>query len=109
MLCFLLQPLAENAVIHGVDQKSAADSDGRILISASLVDGFLLITMEDNGPGMPPDLMQQGEVNLPVSEKYGIRYVVRRIQLEYGEAANLSFSSLQPSGTRAILRLPVKS
>lgn len=109
MLCFLLQPLAENAVIHGMDQKSAADSDGRIVISASLADGFLLITMEDNGPGMPPNLMQQGGVNLPVSEKYGIRYVVRRIQLEYGEAANLSFSSLQPSGTRAILRLPVKS
>ncbi|MES1189850.1 MAG: histidine kinase [Steroidobacter sp.] len=49
---FLLQPLAENAVRHGLEPSL---SKGIITISARRIDGYVRIRVADNGAGLPPD------------------------------------------------------
>ncbi|MFQ5629074.1 MAG: sensor histidine kinase [bacterium] len=46
---FLLPPLVENAVLHGISRMEAA---GEVSIGASQYDGVLYITIKDNGPGL---------------------------------------------------------
>lgn len=49
---FLLQPLVENSIIHGLDQTKP---DGRIDIRAWQKDNYLYIEVEDNGMGIPKE------------------------------------------------------
>jgi signal transduction histidine kinase len=46
----ILQPLVENAVKHGIAPK---ERDGLIEVSASAQNGYVTITVRDNGPGLP--------------------------------------------------------
>ena len=50
MLRFILQPILENAIYHGLPQ--GLDKEGKILIAAHIVNNKLILTVEDNGDGM---------------------------------------------------------
>ena len=51
---FTLQPLVENAVIHGVAPK---EEGGRIRIRIRMRGGRTVITVTDSGQGIPPELL----------------------------------------------------
>lgn len=89
----VLQPLVENAVHHGIEQRADA---GNIEISVGIGDDRLRITVTDDGPGFPvePD------------EHIGLGNLRGRLQLHFGDAAELRWENLPEGGARVIVLLP---
>src|SRR5690606_28830817 len=52
----ILQPLVENAIIHGLKN---IEGKGVITIQAQKIDGYLKVSVVDNGEGIPEDKMWQ--------------------------------------------------
>jgi signal transduction histidine kinase len=90
----LLQPLVENAALHGA---LCRDGDGEVAIRAKqTAKGLVEIVVEDNGPGFDASAVRRGAL--------GIHLVRRRLAIECPGSSFRIDSS--PSGTRAILELP---
>lgn len=86
---FILQPLVENAIEHGIDLLS--DFRGRIEIHLSVHKDRLSIRICDNGLELYKKI---GTASLtPQSFGYGTKNVQRRIQLLYGSDSGLTISA----------------
>lgn len=94
----LLQPIAENAVLHGIEQY---DGDGIITISAETVGNFHSIIVEDNGVGMTEEQLEMLEHKLfdtPDDNSGCALWNIRqRMIFQFGPEASINFS-LRPSG-----------
>lgn len=108
---FILQPLVENALDHGL--KNSLRPDKRLHIAVKREPGNLskknavniLIEIEDNGIGMDQETVAslfQIETN-----GYGMRNVNDRLRLLYADRYSLEVHSQPGAGTRTVLRLPV--
>ena len=105
MLNLLLQPLVENAVVHGLDHKTEP-GEKYLMIRGERQGERLVFTVEDNGCGMEKDVL---EIILTCENGgYGVQNVHHRIQLYYGAEYGLSYESRVNEGTRAILEIPVR-
>jgi two-component system sensor histidine kinase YesM len=102
---FILQPLVENALYHGVSD------DGYIYVGVKLQDDSLCITIQDNGAGMAQETVDRllgdetGEYR-QVGMGIGMRYVRRILASSYGGEAQLQIRSGIGQGTVVSLRLP---
>lgn len=97
MLTFILQPLVENAVYHGLEPK--VDDECRIFLGGFREGETLVFIIRDNGVGIE---------DLTVLEKgYGVRNIRERISLFYGDAGAILFSSTPGKGTEVRIRIPV--
>lgn len=105
---FLLQPLVENALFHGLEPQTG---DGRITLRAAVEGDKLTVTVEDNGTGMPPESIRQamsGQAeNSKAFVKIGIKNVNDRIKLTFGGDYGLKLASAVGKGTRVTITLPV--
>jgi two-component system sensor histidine kinase YesM len=104
-----LQPLIENAIIHGVINMG---EDGEILVSASGNEGCVQLTVEDNGykPADIADINRLLEDSDPeAGSGYGIRNVHKRIQLHFGSDFGLRYEARMPEGTRVIVVIPKRA
>ena len=101
----LLQPIVENAIVHGV---GIMEEDGRIKISAKSHDGELEMCVEDNGCGMKEEVVNRILKNNPASKSgIGLKNVHQRIQLTCGQEYGLKVESELDEGTRVYMRLPL--
>ena len=94
---FLLQPLVENALRHGLARKTGRMTlDVRCRISGDT----LLVEVCDDGAGLPPgfDVARDGGT--------GLRNIRSRLQQLYGSAAQLGIDAATGGGTRVSVRLP---
>jgi two-component system sensor histidine kinase YesM len=96
MLAFILQPLVENAVYHGLEPKVG---NGYVRIEGYMESGDMVFHIIDNGVGI--DDMQK------LDQGYGVRNVRERIRLFYGEEYILSYDSRISEGTTATVILPI--
>ncbi|MBD5459289.1 MAG: histidine kinase [Lachnospiraceae bacterium] len=102
VLNLIIQPLAENAILHGLDHRQAPGK-GMLTISCRLENNFIVFHIIDNGCGMSE---KDSEAILMADSKgYGVQNVHRRIQLYYGKECGLQYRSTPGAGTCAILRL----
>lgn len=102
----LIQPLVENAILHGIDLKR---SDGMISIRVIRDENELAIKVEDNGRGMTEEdliRLMNGERKSKFSG-IGVRNVRERLQLYYGEQGKLAFYSGKNHGTSAVITMPI--
>lgn len=112
-LCFvpklILQPIVENAILHGIEKKKEM---GRIQIQAIVRERTLEIRVTDDGIGMQPDRLMRFRESImsdEISGKHiGMRNVHRRIQLHFGEAYGLKIDSEWQKGTTVTILLPVE-
>jgi signal transduction histidine kinase len=95
---FVLQPLVENAVRHGI---ARVPEPGRITIGARLVGPALSIEITDTGPGIA--------TGSPAREGLGLRNTRARLQQLYGSAAALHLERRPTGGTIATLSLPARA
>jgi two-component system, LytTR family, sensor kinase len=95
----ILQPLVENAVKHGFSPK--VDS-GSIHIRSRNASDRLVLEIEDDGIGMPAS----GGSRIP-GTGIGILNVTERLQVVYGDAAEITIESQPGNGTLVRLVLPV--
>lgn len=91
----LLQPLVENAVVHGLEDVSEG---GHIWIRVTVGGGFLHITVEDDGRGFHMKTMKEG---------VGLTNVRRRLDLLF-QHARLEISSSPGKGTVSVVSIPLK-
>lgn len=108
ILKLLLQPIVENAIVHGLQDKG---EHGIIWIRGRLLNRKLRFDIEDNGRGMDPELianlLKSDDKKHSMFSGIGILNVHQRIQLNYGESYGLNIEVLKDKGTRVTLFLPV--
>ncbi|MBW7457406.1 sensor histidine kinase [Paenibacillus sepulcri] len=98
-----LQPIIENAIIHGFED---ARSGGLIVISGEESSGVLCFKVADNGKGMDKSTVQK--LLDPQSDGIGIKNIEQRIKLLYGEDYGLKIDSAEGEGTVVTIRLPLQ-
>jgi two-component system LytT family sensor kinase len=98
----ILQPLVENAVRHGLEHKTGA---GHLSIEAADADSDCLVTIEDDGAGMDPELLRSRLAGR-TSDGVGLRNVDERLRKVFGPEHGLSIETAPGAGTRISLRLP---
>lgn len=107
VLKLILQPIVENAIYHGIKNKSVP---GKIIVKAEIEDNCLLFTVNDNGAGIPSDKLQSINQSLKMDNGerlgFGIFNVNERIRLSYGKEYGLSISSTEGIGTTVTIKLP---
>ena len=89
---WLLQPLVENAVVHGIQKKEGV---GLIVIRAATSNGKLHLSIEDNGQGL----------NEQLAEGIGLGNTRKRLEEIYGGEAEIVVSGL-PNGTKVDVCVP---
>ncbi len=94
---FLLQPLVENAVRHGIAPR---EGPGRVAIRASRRNGDLELVVEDDGLGLPAG---------PLREGVGIGNTRRRLTELYGRADCLEIRPGAAAGLIVSIRLPFRA
>lgn len=103
---FILQPLVENSLYHGIDD------DGYIHVDIRMAgDGYLVITIRDNGAGMSKETIErllQDETleSQKIGMGIGMRYVKRILKAQYGERAIMAVDSEEGKGTVVRLKIP---
>ena len=111
---FTLQPLAENAIFHGLEPKGGF---GSVLLEIRISpgDGDVLVTMTDDGVGMPPEqvarLLDPPENQAAAQDKIrhvGLWNVHRRLQYSFGSSYGLEIESEPGVGTAVTIRLPYR-
>ena len=96
----VLQPLAENAVGHGV---SRAESGGTIRVEAGREGGALVLRVRDSGPGLVPEASGGAETS---GNGLGLANTRQRLDALYGPAASLALEPGAEGGAVATVRLP---
>jgi signal transduction histidine kinase len=90
----ILQPLVENALRHGLQDKPGA---GILRISTRRDGDHLQLRVDDDGLGLPPAGTLEG---------IGLGNTRSRLRMLFGDAAHLELTSIPGGGTRAEVRLP---
>jgi len=92
---FILQPLVENAIRHGVSKRS---EEGIIEIAAAVSNTDVLLTVKDNGPGYTSG--SEGGV--------GLANTHARLETVFGNRAQLDVRKSNGLGTIATVRFPLR-
>mgnify|MGYP001450510946 CR=1 FL=1 len=102
VLKLILQPLVENAIVHGIQSRD--DGCGAIWIRAKREDRRLLFEVADDGPGISEEGMEailRGD-----GRGYGARNVHQRIRLYYGAPYGLRYANRPEGGCCVQVLLP---
>ncbi len=110
ILPLLIQPIVENAFVHGLEGKK---SGGTVTINISNQEEYLMISVADNGLGMSESRLNQllisiNDVNSKSKSHIGMHNVQQRIKLFYGVKYGMSIESVEKQFTVITLRLPLK-
>ena len=108
---FILQPLVENAVKYSFSEKTFAD----IFIKTEKVGNQISISVEDKGIGLSEEMisdLQQNDETLNVLESkgnsIGLRNVLGRLKLTYGNEFSYQIDSIKNEGTKITLLIDLK-
>ncbi|WP_245902263.1 sensor histidine kinase [Gracilibacillus dipsosauri] len=110
---FILQPLIENAIIHGFHQ-----SNGRILLKTRVEEGELEILIQDNGIGMDPETLEKVQKSfIKPKVKYksnkglssiGLANVYERLHLTFPLRPSMEIRSQIGEGTTISIKIPLE-
>lgn len=127
VLKLILQPIVENAIYHGIKERRGP---GRVVIEAAEDGGSLVITIRDDGKGIPPDRLAQLQKELQAAataagreqgsepigfsgagegggQGYGMLNVQARIALTFGARYGLTIQSEEGRGTVVTVTHPI--
>ncbi|AIQ39282.1 membrane protein [Paenibacillus sp. FSL R5-0912] len=100
-------PFVENASIHGIENIAGI---GYINIQIAQENGQLVFVIVDNGKGMDQEkiieLHHYFEAESAMGDSIGMKNVITRLRIYYGESFNFTIDSESGGGTRVLLRLP---
>lgn len=103
-LNLILQPLVENAIHHGIEEKT--DERGKITVRGWKEDNCVWFMVEDNGVGMEQEVADK--ILTMESKGYGVRNVDERIRLCYGEKYAMKVESVVGKGTKMTIHFPAR-
>jgi len=93
----ILQPLVENAVKHGLRDQ---ESELRLEVQCIRENGSLVLSVQDDGPGLPPEFDPQKTTG------FGLSSTQERLANMYGGKAAFRIENLPDHGTRVEVRIP---
>lgn len=106
ILKLVLQPIAENALYHGIKPKG---EKGNIKLTVVLIDNLMKISIEDDGVGMTEE-----ELDRVVSDKiennnlsFGLRGTIERLRIFYGISQVYEIESRKRYGTKVTIKIPI--
>lgn len=107
----ILQPLIENAIVHGLMD----NADAKISVRARRTYNGITIEIEDNGSGMDEDKLQALNQQLMPNDaeqyasykRVGLINVVQRLKLTFGSASSLMLTRNEQSGVTVIIHIPI--
>lgn len=97
---FILQPLVENAVRHGISPRAEG---GSVNIRIRRTGDVLVMTVEDDGPGFQDDRQTTLEKGL------GLSNTLERLSLIYGEQGRLNLEKASQGGARVEIEIPFRT
>lgn len=109
ILPLIVQPLVENAIIHGLESK---EDRGFIRINLKEYSDFIEIEVMDNGVGIPRNKCEEikdrmdDETYQSEGNRIGLHNVQQRMKLYYGRVYGLSVESIYGLGTTVRMKLP---
>lgn len=111
---WIIQPIVENAVLHGLDPIASEEISGRIEIKGWLEQDAVYLQVRDYGVGLDKTALKELRHNLEYhsekltkyGEKVGILNVQSRIRLHFGESYGLSVDSAPQQGMNVTIKLP---
>jgi len=107
ILKLILQPIVENAILHGILENRERRM-GTIRLTGTLENETVLLSVEDDGVGMTKEKAQEILTVKGTSEShgYGVRNINNRIKLCYGQQYGLTYHSVPGKGTLVEIRIP---
>ena len=112
MLGLLLQPVAENAIVHGLEDR---ESGGKVVIDVHRIGEYLVVDISDNGRGIDKEELEILNRRLSIyegeerTESIGLYNINRRIKLSYGEDYGIQIESAPGEGTKVSVTIPLLS
>jgi len=111
---FILQPIIENSIIHGLNQ-----SAGTIAVRTEIIESQLVIVIEDDGQGMDHEalvhlrrkLSQTSGIEYRNSENHkgfsslGLSNVYERMFITFGKSFQMDIQSKPGEGTKVLLTI----
>lgn len=103
---FCIQPLVENAIIHGLEPKKG---NGKLSINIIETERHMEISINDNGIGFEtvPDIRRIASKNDGSHTHIGLKNLDKRLELLYGEEARLHILSTPNVCTSISFRIPI--
>ena len=111
VLSLILQPLVENAVLHGFVGYDGSDPC-TISVLARRDEGRLLLRVEDNGTGISPEHLAQIRERMQSDQAYterthiALNNIYKRLRFAYGERGGMEISSEEGRCTRIDIVIP---
>ncbi|MFQ9546875.1 MAG: sensor histidine kinase [Lachnospiraceae bacterium] len=106
----ILQPLVENACVHGLE----AIEDKRLVgicVTADFTKNMLYLQVEDNGGGMTAEKLEALKVSFQENDEkgksVGLKNVYRRLSLYYGDRMTFDIESVVGKGTICRICIPL--
>lgn len=102
----ILQPIVENAIIHGI---LPSGRQGHILIAIRKKANMLMITITDDGIGIPQERLEailNRDKKGSLAKHIGVQNVFDRLQLYYGSGIDVTMKSTPGNGTTTIIMIP---
>lgn len=100
----MLQPAVENAIKHGLENKSGS---GVILINGTIEQGACTMMIENNGAGLSDEqIIQLGQqLEMPMNEQmgYGLWNVYQRLIYQFGMSAGIKFGHSELGGLKVTI------
>jgi len=110
---FILQPVAENALEHGLRDK---EQDARVFVKGYIMNGTVQLEVSDTGTGIPPGKLKTIRENLanagpqdfpePGLQGVALMNIQRRIRLQFGMEYGVGIESDFGKGTTVTLSFP---
>ena len=100
---FILQPLVENAIGHGL--MNSQKTDRLLIVETSTEDKSISLIITDNGKGMDKDQVESLLNNQGTG--YGVKNINERLQLLYGDQNSIEIESSLGLGTKITIRIPL--
>ena len=108
MLKFLLQPLVENSLYHGI---KGTRGRGQVTVDVEIIDDKVRFSVKDNGIGMTREklksLKKELHNNSSDRKSYGLYSVNRRLELYYGIKEGIKIKSVYKEGTEVSFSLDI--
>ncbi len=106
ILKIILQPIVENAIIHGIFSKEI--KTGTIIIKGKLEGQTIILTVSDDGVGMSEEVVSNILVQDQSKAKhgYGVYNTDARLRIKYGNQYGLQYESKLGIGTNVTIHFP---
>ncbi len=108
---FILQPIVENAIKHGLDHQQNFKLDISLMLSPNKEE--IIFKVKDNGPGIPVEILSELNRYLETDpmgrrdSRFGLINVHGRVLMMFGEQFGIKIDSMINQGTEVSIKIPL--